>query len=124
MSGLVRRAALLAIAAAALYTGAVGVLIAVIAIDYAGTENPGLRLFFGFGGVAAAAVGITAALLVLRDLRAGVLTRRAERWTWAATALFALGAIASVWFFFLGILGPLTTAVAVRLARVGRVAIN
>ena len=117
MSAVVRRGALLTIAAAAIYTAAVGAFIAVVVIVDPGTDAPGWRLFFGIAGVAAAAVGGTAAWLVLRDLRAGVITRQAERWTWAATAFFAVGALVSVWYAFLAILGPITTAVAVRVAR-------
>ena len=68
-------------------------------------------------GVAAVLSGAFCVWLAAPDLVRGALSRRAERWTWIATAAFAALSIASVWLAGLAVLGPIATLVAVRLAR-------
>jgi hypothetical protein len=51
------------------------------------------------------------------DLRPVRLSERAERRTWIATTVFVVAMLVSVRFFYIGVLGVMTTFIAVRLAR-------
>jgi hypothetical protein len=61
--------------------------------------------------------GACCLLFTAPDIVRGSLSPRAERWAWIATAAFVVFSFASVWLFFLGVVGPIATLVAVRLAR-------
>jgi hypothetical protein len=113
----VRRLAIAVIATASVVTAILGGFFAGAVIDYPDGGERLWRLLVGTTGVACAAIGGTCAYLVMRDLRRGSLSAQAERWTWAATGAFTLLAFASVWWFYLGVLGPLVTALFVTLAR-------
>jgi MFS family permease len=112
----VRRFAIVVIVAASVVTAVVGGVFAGLAIDYPSESERLWRLLFGVTGVAAAVAGSVCAYFAARDLRRGSLSPRARRWTWTATVAFTLFAFSTVWWFYFGLVGPLVTALFVRLA--------
>jgi uncharacterized membrane protein len=114
----VRRLAIFVIVAAAIVTVLAGAaFVAFVAADH--DVAAGWRAVDGVLGVGIALVAGMCAYLALRDLASGRLSARSEWWTWAATLAFTVAMFATVWFFWLGFLGPIVTALFVRLARAG-----
>jgi hypothetical protein len=114
----VRRVAIFVIVAAAIVTALAGAGFVALAVGYHYLDA-GWRAVYGALGVGIALVAGMCAYLALRDLLSGRLSARGEWWTWAATLAFTVAMFATVWFFWLGFLGPLVTALFVRLARAG-----
>lgn len=114
----VRRLAIFVIVAAAIVTALAGAaFVAFVAANH--DVAAGWRAVYGVLGVGVGLVAGMCAYIALRDVVSGRLSARGEWWTWAATLAFTVAMFATVWFFWLGFLGPIVTAVFVRLARAG-----
>jgi hypothetical protein len=117
-----RRAGIAAVVLGALLTVLFGGWLAAVGLSWILDDGlwTGERLWrsiFVGAGTAAVASGAYCVFLAAPGLVRGTLSARAERWTWVATAAFAVLSFATFVFFPLGVIGPIATLVALRLAR-------
>ena len=114
----VRRIAIGVIVFAAVVTLLLGGLFIYVAADYSADHRFDLWLALAaIGSIAGIVAGAGSAYFAARDLPRASLSQRARYWTWAATAAFSLLAFVSVWWMLLAVIGPLVTALFVRLSR-------
>jgi hypothetical protein len=113
----IRRAGTLAVLLGALLTVVLGGFWVVVAWSGISAGDVVWASLVGLTGSAAVATGVCCLFVAAPDLLRGTLSRRAERWAWIATAAFVVLSFASVWLLYLGVVGPIATLGAVRLAR-------